>query len=259
MPLLFPSPLPIIQHDQILVQYTNISPFLCGSASSALNQAAGGPNYIRAKRGKNKARTDYICIMRTRDENKERAIRIKAMEFIVKEGFDGLSMHKLAQAAGVSVATIYIYYNDREDLILSLCREETIRMTEATLKNFSPDMPFAEGLRIQWKNRSSFWLQNPIEAQFLERMRHSPYQEQVVRFLKKDFTDAMYLFVKNAVKNKELIKLPVEVFWSIAYAPLYQLVKYHLDGVSLPGAGPFSLDDKTMKLALQLVIKALKP
>ena len=209
----------------------------------------------RAKRGV----IVYICTMRTRDENKEKAIRIKAMEFIVKEGFDGLSMHKLAQAAGVSVATIYIYYKDREDLILSLCREETLRMTEATLKNFSPDMPFAKGLGIQWKNRAAFWMKNPVEAQFLERMRHSPYQEQVVQFLKKEFTDIMYLFVKNAIKNKELIKLPVEVFWSVAYAPLYQLVKYHMDGINLPGSGPFHLNNKTMQQTLQLVIKALKP
>src|SRR5690349_2216849 len=80
----------------------------------------------------------YICHMRPRDEGKENAIRKKAMELIVHTGFDGLSMHKLAKVAGVSVATIYIYYKDREDLILSLCKEETIRMTEATLKGFDP-------------------------------------------------------------------------------------------------------------------------
>ena len=125
----------------------------------------------------------YICDMRVRDEVKEKAIRKIAMELIVQEGFDGLSMHKLARAAGVSVATIYIYYKDREDLILSLCEKETLRMTEATLKDFDPYMPFAEGLKNQWKNRAAFWLKNPIEAQFLERMRHSPYQEKMLVFI----------------------------------------------------------------------------
>src|SRR5215204_1827560 len=132
----------------------------------------------------------YICGMRIRDEAKEIAIRKKAMELIVQEGFDGLSMHKLARAADVSVATIYIYYKDREDLILSLCEEETTRMTEATLKDFDPYMSFSDGLKNQWKNRAAFWLKNPIEAQFLERMRHSPYQEKILIFLKKDFIEA---------------------------------------------------------------------
>jgi AcrR family transcriptional regulator len=201
----------------------------------------------------------YICPMRTRDEAKESAIRKKAMELIVQKGFDGLSMHKLARAADVSVATIYIYYRDREDLILSLCKEESARMTEATLKDFDPYMPFAEGLKNQWKNRAAFWLKNPIEAQFLERMRHSPYQEKILIFLKKDFIEAMKTFVANAIKNKELVKIPVEVFWSVAYAPLYQLVKYHMDGTSLPGMGPFVLTDKIMNQTLSLVVKGLSP
>ncbi|HOZ87501.1 MAG TPA: helix-turn-helix domain-containing protein, partial [Bacteroidia bacterium] len=58
--------------------------------------------------------------MRIRDENKEAAIRKKAIEMIVNEGFDGLSMAKLAKAAGVSPATIYIYYKNREDLLHQL-------------------------------------------------------------------------------------------------------------------------------------------
>ena len=62
--------------------------------------------------------------MRTRDENKELTIREKALEMAVKDGFDGLSMQKLARAAGVSPATIYIYFKDRDDLILQLWLQE---------------------------------------------------------------------------------------------------------------------------------------
>jgi AcrR family transcriptional regulator len=51
--------------------------------------------------------------MRARDENKEQNICRKAMEMIVQDGLDGLSMQKLAKAAGVSPATIYIYFKDR--------------------------------------------------------------------------------------------------------------------------------------------------
>ena len=197
--------------------------------------------------------------MRVRDEAKEKRIRIKAMELIVREGFDGLSMHKLAKAASVSVATIYIYYKDREDLILSLCKEESIRMADAALKDFDPYMSFDEGLKIQWRNRAAFWLKNPVEAQFLERMRHSPYHEKIVVFLKKDFIDAMRLFVSNAQKNNQLIKLPIDVFWCMAYAPLYQLVKFHMDGKSLPGQGTFKLTDAIMYRSLKIVLKGLKP
>ena len=81
----------------------------------------------------------------------------------------------------------------------------------------------------------------------------------ILIFLKKDFIETMRTFVANAIKNKELAKIPVEVFWSVAYAPLYQLVKYHMDGASLPGLGPFVLTDKIMNQALALVVKGLSP
>lgn len=197
--------------------------------------------------------------MRIRDEAKEAAIRKKAMELIVKEGFDGLSMHKLAKAAGISVATIYIYYKDREDLILNLCKGEMLRMSEATLKDFNPEMSFAEGLKNQWKNRASFWLQNPVEAQFLERIRYSPYHKKYMQHLQQGFLQAMRTFVNNAIENNELEELPIEVFWSVAYAPLYQLVKFHMDRAVFPGREPVELTDELMEKTLALVLKALKP
>jgi TetR/AcrR family transcriptional regulator, multidrug resistance operon repressor len=97
--------------------------------------------------------------MRTRDENKEAAIRQKALEMIVKHGFDGFSMQKLARAASVSPATIYIYFKDREDLLLQLCQEVSQKMMDATLKDFDPAMSFSEGLKLQWINRARYCME----------------------------------------------------------------------------------------------------
>lgn len=196
--------------------------------------------------------------MRLRDENKERLIREEALKMIVSKGFDGLSMQKLAKAAGVSPATIYIYFKDREDLIEKIAIEEVDKMTQATLKNFNPEMPFEKGLSIQWQNRTKYWMQNPVAARFMEQVRFSPIGYMVQKKVKQDFSSIMRAFVQNAIKNKELIQLPVEVFWSVAYAPLYQLIKFHLDGKGM-GQKPFKLDKKTMDQALKLVIKSLKP
>src|SRR6478752_10305700 len=99
--------------------------------------------------------------MRTRDSNKERAIREKGIEMIVKEGFDGLSMQKLARAAGVSPATIYIYYKDREDRIIQLALYASEKLTCTSLENFDPEMSFEEGMKMQWRNRARFFTEDP--------------------------------------------------------------------------------------------------
>lgn len=196
--------------------------------------------------------------MRPRDEIKEKAIRQKAIEMIVEKGFDGLSMQKLAQAAGVSPATIYIYYKDREDLINQLSISASMHMAEATLEGFDPTMSFAEGLKIQWLNRAKYWMKNPTEAQFLEQIRHSPYQCNIYPLMKKDFSEKMRSFVMGAIKRGEIVKLPVEVYWSIAFAPLYNLIKFHMAGKSMAN-DKFSLTEEMILQTLEIVLKGLKP
>ncbi|WP_234733094.1 TetR/AcrR family transcriptional regulator [Tellurirhabdus bombi] len=197
--------------------------------------------------------------MRIRDENKELAIREKALDMIVQEGFDGLSMHKLAKAAGVSPATIYIYFKDREDLIVQIYREESQRMTEATLDGFDPAMPFEEGLRIQWVNRANYCLRYPQRMHFMEQMRHSPFHDKFRQVAENPFIAAMKSFVCNAIKRKELEELPLEVYWSLAFAPLYQLIKFHMSHRGEPGANEFTLDKILLNKTLELVLKALRP
>jgi len=58
--------------------------------------------------------------MRIRDEQKEALVKEKAIELLVEYGFEGFSMQKLAREVGISPATLYIYYSDKEDLIKKL-------------------------------------------------------------------------------------------------------------------------------------------
>jgi len=195
--------------------------------------------------------------MRIRDENKVQAICETAIEMIVKKGFDGLSMQKLAKVAGVSPATIYIYFKDRDDLIYQITAEEGRKMTAAMLKDFDPEMGFAEGLRVQWLNRANHSLHNPLSMQFLEQIRFSPYHDR--HKPDESFIKAMHQFVSKAIERKELTKLSIEVFWSVAYAPLYQLLKFHYSPKSLGGRAKFVFSEKTMDDALRVVLKGLKP
>lgn len=197
--------------------------------------------------------------MRTRDPAKEAAIRRKALAMVVKEGFDGLSMQRLAKAAGVSPATIYIYFKNRQDLLLSLYAEEWEKMAAASLRGFDPKMSFAEGLKVQWINRARYFLENGESMHFMEQMRFSPLMDEAHKRAGKEFIEAMKAFVHHAIRNEEIIAVPVEIYWSIAFAPLYQLVKYHMSGRSMPGRPKFHLDEAAVNLTLNLVLKALKP
>ncbi len=167
-------------------------------------------------------------------------------------------MQKLARAAQISPATLYIYYNDREDLLVKIGLEVAEDLLATSLKDFHPELPFAEGMAIQWRNRMAYFLQHPLETEFMEQVRYSPMYAKVQVSITSKFGSVLGPFVHKAIANGELQRLPFEVYWSIAFAPLYQLMKFHHQGRT-PDNNPFTLTDVMVQQTLTLVLKALKP
>jgi TetR/AcrR family transcriptional repressor of multidrug resistance operon len=195
--------------------------------------------------------------MRNKDENKEAIIREKAIEMIVEKGFDGLSMQKLAKEAGLSASTIYIYFENREDMLNQLYIKVETEFEQDALKDFDENFQFETGLWHQWINRFNNVRKDPVKYKFYNQFRNSPLiKHKKINDTK--FTKTMSAFVKNAVAKNEIIELPVEIFWAIAYGPFYTLIKFHLDQASMSGK-PFSLNKRKMKQTFDLVLKALHP
>ena len=68
--------------------------------------------------------------MRKIDENKKIAIRQAVFELNEQAGLAGLSMGKVAKVAGVSPATLYIYYADKSDMLGQILMEVKDLMDE---------------------------------------------------------------------------------------------------------------------------------
>jgi TetR/AcrR family transcriptional repressor of multidrug resistance operon len=197
--------------------------------------------------------------MRTRDTDKEKLVISQAIKQIVEDGFQGFSMNKLARACNISVATLYIYYKDKDDLIKKIGTEIGKNFFSSTMKDFSADMSFTDGLWKQWENRTAFAVKYPDEVACFEVIKHSPHGDDILQTdLLLKFKDQMTQFFKNAVANNELVPLPLNVFWSVAYGPLYSLLRFHREGKSLDGK-PFVMSEDVMKETFNIVIKALKP
>ena len=194
--------------------------------------------------------------MRTRNIIKEQTVRDEAIKMLVAVGFDGFSMNKLAKNCGISVATLYIYYKDKDDMVRKIGSEIGRRFFEATLKDFDPEMDFEVGLYQQWKNRAKHAMENPLETACFDVIQHSGHGEFVLKESIKEFKVVMHRFFTNAVKRKEIDAMPLEVFWSVAYGPLYTLLRFHTEGKSL-GHIPFRLTPKIMDQTFQIVIRAL--
>lgn len=201
--------------------------------------------------------------MRPRDPIKEANIRKHALEMLVTEGLGSFAMQKLARAAGVSPATLYIYFEDREDLLFQLFREQLYALSAEVLKGFDPEAPFEEGLWIQWRNRIRFYREHPLEWRFLEQVMHSPCHPEYQARAGNPIADSMGTFVNNAILHGELTDFglgeavqshyPREILWALMFAPLYSLLQ------TLPSETDGAPTQLEIEQTFRCVIRGLKP
>ncbi len=61
--------------------------------------------------------------MRKKDDEKIKSIKEAVIKLILQEGFHGTSISKIAKEAGVSPATVYIYFDSKEIMLQDIYRE----------------------------------------------------------------------------------------------------------------------------------------
>jgi AcrR family transcriptional regulator len=72
------------------------------------------------------------------DNVKRRQIIEGARSAFLEQGFDAASMNDIARTAGVSKGTLYVYFQNKEQLFQAICSEECQSQAEG-LFNFDPD------------------------------------------------------------------------------------------------------------------------
>lgn len=66
--------------------------------------------------------------MRRRTGDKERAILDAAVAVFAEQGYHGARMARIAEVAGVANGTVYLYFRNKKDLLVSLFRERLGQM-----------------------------------------------------------------------------------------------------------------------------------
>ena len=103
----------------------------------------------------------YFKGMRYKDEAKQNAIVEATVKLVNQIGFAATSTSKIAKEANVSSATIYIYYKNKEDLLISTYVDIKNKMGEAVLKNFDDSQPIRDILKNSWLSLFTFISVNP--------------------------------------------------------------------------------------------------
>lgn len=94
-------------------------------------------------------------------EDKRTRILDATEKLLAKDGFQGLSMKKLAKEADVAVGTIYRYFEDKHHLIEETRLYVSQRAADYIQSNLTDDMSLKEQYRTIWLN---IWNLNSTES-----------------------------------------------------------------------------------------------
>jgi TetR/AcrR family transcriptional regulator, repressor of fatR-cypB operon len=106
---------------------------------------------------------------RTKSNEKRNALLNATLHLVNNNGFHDAPMSKIAKIAGVSPATIYIYFDNKQDLINKLYLETKASFSDDAFKNYSENLPVQKGFELIWRNIANFKINQVEEAVFLSQ------------------------------------------------------------------------------------------
>ncbi len=163
--------------------------------------------------------------------DKREQILTAAEHLIAESGFQGLSMQKLANEAGVAAGTIYRYFSDKEHLLEEVRLNVAQRVATAVQAGVNEDMPLKERYRAMWLNIWNLASSNLSAISNRAQYESLPFtNNNSIRELERNmFTQVDLLFDQG--KNEGLFKaLHNDVLAGLSFEASVALARKHALG-----------------------------
>ena len=189
--------------------------------------------------------------MRIKDELKQDAIIQATVKLVNQIGFVSSSVAKIAQEADVSPATIYIYYKNKEDLLVSTYIDIKKKLSEALLKDFDSSKPFRDILKKFWLNGFSYISENSEFYQYTEQFSNSPYSNLVDKAKVEKHYEPMLKVLQKGIEQKIIKDVSHDVLAAFIFYPMMILSNPKL-------CASFELTEENINQAFTLAWDAIK-
>lgn len=165
--------------------------------------------------------------MRIKDEEKIGRIYQAAINVVNAEGLQGTSMSKIAKEADVSAATIYLYFDNKDDMIQKLYLHLKEKMGHSYFSGISELHPSKGTFRMLWLNYYQYITEQAEEYQFLQNFSHCPLIRTVRKEDTADYCPAFDKLFNDSKQAGLLNELNNDIVYSLLFAAISHLVKKH--------------------------------
>ena len=189
--------------------------------------------------------------MRTRDDEKEEALFEATVKLVNAIGFAASSVSKIAKEANVSAATLYIYYKNKEDLLVSTYLTIKQNTSKALLENFDPDQPIRDILKKAWFNMFRFTTEHSDYFHFAEQFANSPYADLLDRAEVEKYFDPLIKVLQRGIRQKIIKDVSLDILRAFMFYPIVALANSRL-------CINFEINDDNIETAFSLAWDAIR-
>lgn len=148
--------------------------------------------------------------------DKRNALIKATIELVNNNGFHATPMSKIAKMANVSPATIYLYFENKQDLVNKTYIEVKAEYTKYAFETYNEHMSVAQGFELIWKRIADFKLKECEKAMFLAQCDNTPVIDELSR--KEGIKHLQPLLDLWARGKKEGIIKPISDYLLYAYS-----------------------------------------
>jgi AcrR family transcriptional regulator len=161
--------------------------------------------------------------MRIKDEFKQDALFNATVKLVNEIGFVASSVSKIAKEASVSPATIYVYYENKEDLLVSTYINIKQSISKAILKDFDDSLPIRDILKKLWLNTFKYISEHSDHLQFSEQFSNSPYIDLIDKAKVERYFEPIFDVLKRGIEHKIIKDVGHDILVTFIFYPIITL------------------------------------
>ncbi|WP_291962868.1 TetR/AcrR family transcriptional regulator [Maribacter sp.] len=183
--------------------------------------------------------------------DKRNALINATIELVNNDGFHATPMSKIAKMACVSPATIYLYFENKQDLVNKTYLEVKSSYTAYAFATYDETMSVKEGFEVIWKRIAEFKLKEDAYAMFLAQCDNTPMIDEESRQEGIRHLQPLLDLWKRGIKEGVIKPMSDYMLYAYAINPLSFLT-------IAQNRGALVLDDKQLEQAFEAAWSSIK-
>lgn len=183
--------------------------------------------------------------------DKRTALLKATLSLMNNGGIQSASMAKVAKMANVSPATIYLFFENKQDLVNQLYLDVKVSFAQAAFKEYNPSQPVKVNFEQIWFNMAKFKLDQKEEASFLSQCDNTPMIDEETRQQGLQHLTPLFDLWTQGIEQGVIKNLSPYLLYAFTIYPMAFLMNMNCKGLC-------HLDEKLQQKAFQAAWDSIK-